>query len=110
MECAKSGEFKHSSFVDGIVLFTENLETANRQMKTLNRLYNPKQNRPSSRNEHPIWDFFRTKKFMYLGEILTLNIKEKAAIEERARKMDMAFRLSYKSKSLSYQTEYTIIK
>ena len=39
----------------------------------------------------------RTKKFKYLGEIITPNADDKLAIEERARKMEMAFRLCLKT-------------
>ena len=47
----------------------------------------------------------RAQKFEYLGEILNPNINEEAATEERARKIEITFKLcqtTYKSKYLSY--------
>lgn len=54
-------------------------------------------------------DIKRTTKFKYLGEILNPNINGKVAIEERRRKIEVAFRLcqkTYKSKSLSYRAKF----
>lgn len=50
-------------------------------------------------------DIQRVQKFNSLGEILTPKVNEKAAIEERLRKLDMAFRLYDKPKSIYYRAK-----
>lgn len=124
--------FECLAFADDIVFFAENLQIATKQIEVLKetagktglQISFEKTEYMNIKTADPIWtmrtkygDIKRARKFKYLGEILTPNMNEKAAIEERARKMETAFRLcqnTYKSKSLSYQAKFkhysTVVK
>lgn len=50
---------------------------------------------PNLGNLRDIWRYQKIQKSKYLGEILTLNVNEKAVLDERARKIEIIFTWYY---------------